>query len=136
MNVSPVIRIRGTVYAVALRTVAAQEAKPAERDPETGRIVRDAFEAREEYDVLDFTVHTDDGGYALVLMRGDVLEQALGGAVPNKGAAVDWPARNFITWRGRAGSKYPTVGYSVAGDVLAAETAKPGARAATLANAS
>jgi hypothetical protein len=130
VNISPVLRLRGKIHSSSMRTVAPVEAADAERDPETGRIVRDAVEAREGYDVVDFVVHTDDGGYALVVFRGEHFEEALGGVLPDQGAGVDWPVRNFITWSGRAGRRFPTVGYAVAGEVVIAESKRGGGRRA------
>lgn len=130
-NVTPVTRLQGVVHNCSLRQVPAVEAREAERD-EAGRITRDAYPAREAYQVLDVTVLTDDGGFALVLLRVELdgiapFEEALGGVVPERGQAVDWPIRNYITWAGPAGRRFPTVGYSVAGDILVAEhRAKPG----------
>jgi hypothetical protein len=134
VNVAPITRCKGRVHAVApIRTVAAIEAAPAERDPETGRITKDAVEARAAYEVLDVTVHTDDGGYALVIMKDDALA-GLGGTLPAAGDEVDWPVRNYVAWAGRAGRRFPTVGYSVATDVFVAERAKQPARPSAVAS--
>jgi hypothetical protein len=120
VNVSPVLRLKGTIHSAQLRTVAAIEAADAERDPETGRIVRDPIEARDAYDVVDFTVHTENGGYASVVFKGEFLEPAYG-EVPPKDTQVDWPVRNFIVWSGRAGRRFPTCGLAVAGELVVAE---------------
>jgi len=126
VNVSPVLRLMGRIHSVGQRHVPAVAAAEAERDPETGRIVRDAVEARDAYDVFDVVVHTDRGGYALVVARADALE----GTVPEPGESVDWPVRNYIVWSGRAGRRFPTVGVALAGEVYRQEQVPGGARRA------
>lgn len=136
MNVLPILWVRGSIFRASVRTVPAVEEKPAERDPETGYITRQAVEARDAYDVVDFVIHTDEGGYANVSMRGDTLEAALGGQVPDKGTEVEWPVRCMTQWTGAPGRRYQIVGYYVAGEVLEAATAassRGGARAAVAA---
>lgn len=108
------------MHKITERHVAAVDEAPAERD-ESGKIVRQAREARDAYDVYDVTVHCEPhGGYALVLLRADSVEH-LGGVIPSKGDAVDWPVRNYVSWQGRPGNKYAVVGHSVAAEELQAE---------------
>lgn len=121
-NPSPILTVSGRAHAVVAREVAPVAARPEERDPETGRLVREAQPAREGYSVQDVTVLTDQGGFATVSLLPQAL-MALGGSIPTPGEDVSFPVRPYIKWAGRAPRKYPTVGLSVAADALPA--AKP-----------
>lgn len=118
MNPSPILTIAGRCHAVTPRKVEPVAARPAERDPETGRIISEAVEAREGYDVLDVTVLTYDGGFCTVALLPVALSD-LGGEVPAPGSEVEFAVRPFVKWEGRPGSKRPYIRFSVAGDVTA-----------------
>ncbi len=123
MNVAPVLRLIGTTHKITNRAVAPMEAADAERDPESGRVVRAAVEARDGYDVIDLTMLTPDGGYAGVVMRAELVESCWRGVVPDRGQQMDLPVRGYISWQGNPGRRYPTVAFAVAGEVLAEEGA-------------
>ena len=132
-NPAPVLDVTGTVHAVVEREVPAAEARPAEYDPETNRLVRPAMEARKGYTNQDVTLLTADGGFATVVLMPDALA-ALGGELPEKGSEVTYPVRCFVAWGRRGTRSYNYVGFSAASDVIEKRAAKPaqdGRRAAS-----
>jgi len=117
-NPAPILTVAGRVHSVVPRTVEAAPERPAEHDPETGRVTRAALPARDGYEVVDVTVLTAEGGFATVSILPDALHE-LGGEIPEAGADVDYAVRCFVSWQ-RAGSRsFSRVGFSVAGDVTA-----------------
>lgn len=119
MNIAPVCHVSGKVRRVTTRTVPAVLAAPAPVDPETGRTIGNAREARAAYDVIDVVVDTLLGGFAKVIITPEA-QAHLSGVLPSEGDAVTYPCRTFVAWEGTPGRKYATVGYSLAGDLAAA----------------
>lgn len=119
---SPILSAAGRVYGVVNREVEAAAARPEERDPETGRVVRPALPARDGYPVTDVTILTEEGGFCTVSLLPAALE-ALGGQIPSAGEEVSYAVRPYVRWERSGGRPFPRVGYSVAGDVQAKRNA-------------
>jgi hypothetical protein len=123
-NPAPILNVSGRVHAVLDRVVEPMPARPEERDPDTGQLVREAYPAREGYTVVDVTVLTAEGGFSTVSILPAALEHT-GGETPKPGDELDnYPVRPFVSWQRRGSRSFPTVGLSLAGDVLAARKAR------------
>lgn len=128
MNPAPVLRLRGVVHSDPVSNpVAPAEAVSEERDPETNRVTRAARPARAGYDKYDVAVLTDGGGFVTLIIREEALSK-IGGWLPAKGETVDLPVYGYVAYRGEPGRRFAVPGYSLAGDVLAAENSAEGRR--------
>lgn len=134
-NPAPVVSLVGTVHSATKRDVKAQLASDAVRDPETGRVVVPAREAREAYSVHDVLILTEAGGFANLILGSQALA-VLEGRAPERGDSIDWPVRPFIKWAGQPGRKFPTVEFSVAGEVFAEHVNKGKSTGARIASVS
>lgn len=120
-NPAPVLRLRGTVHSdPVLNPVPGAEALPEQRDAETGRLIRAARPAREGYDKYDVSVLTEGGGFVTLVIREEALAK-VEGWMPAKGEQVDLPVYGYVAYRGEAPRRFAVPGYSLAGEVLAAE---------------
>lgn len=122
MNPAPVLRLRGVVHSNPVHNPVQPSPEVAPERDETGRIVRRGYPAREGYDKYDVTVLTEGGGFVTVVFRAEALE-AVGGWMPSAGETVDLPVRGFVAWAGQEGNRFRVPGYSLAGDLCAAERA-------------
>lgn len=129
---APVVLIPGKVHAVTPRSVDPVPAREASYD-DAGNLLRRALPAREGYDVVDLTVLTRDGGFCTIIAMPAALE-AIGGELPAAGDEVDLPARPFCKWERVGARSYQVVGYSLAGDVLAASKGRHTPRAVSAAS--
>lgn len=128
-NPAPVLRLVGTVHSHPVSNpVLPAEALPEQRDAE-GRITRAARPARAGYDKYDVTVLTAGGGFVTLVLRDEALAK-VDGWMPVAGEAIDVPVYGYVAYRGEAPRRFAVPGYSLAGDVLAAELAAAGRRVA------
>jgi hypothetical protein len=136
-NPAPILNVSGRVHSVLDRVVEPAPARPEERDPETGQVVRQAYPARDGYTVVDVTVLTAEGGFTTVSILPEALKHT-GGETPKQGDQLDaFPVRAYVSWQRRGSRSFPQVGLSLAGDVLAARKSSDqrGSRVASVASA-
>ena len=136
-NPAPILNVSGRVHSVLDRVVEPAPARPEERDPETGQLLRQAYPARDGYTVVDVTVLTAEGGFTTVSNLPEALRHT-GGEIPKQGDELDgYPVRAYVSWQRRGSRSFPQVGLSLAGDVLASRGSKSsdsrGARVASVA---
>lgn len=127
MNPAPVLRLRGRVHSDPVANpVPTSPAVDEQRDPESGRVTRQARPERPGYDKWDVPVLTEGGGFVTMIIREEALAKLSGEMPCAAGDVVDLPVYGYVAYRGEPGRRFPVPGYSLAADVLLAERASTG----------
>jgi hypothetical protein len=135
MNPAPILWAEGTIHTVRDRHVEAYEGRTGGRDAESGRWISPR-PARAGYDVKDLTVLTSEGGFALVVIMPEALDQLEGDLTGlDAGKQVRLPVRGFVNYVGDTGARRPVPGFSLAGDVFKDARSKTGGGARALSSA-
>lgn len=119
MNPAPIITVSGLVHSVTERVIPPFAGRDASRD-EDGTF-RPAMPPREGYLTWECNILTDDGGFALVVLREQAVADSGGTlSIPEKGSRFEaMPTRPYLTWVGTPGRMTKALRLSIAGDVYA-----------------